>query len=269
MTGPTVAGLEIITRRPVEPVRPHPLLFVHGGYAGAWCWDEHFLPWFAARGYTAHALSLRGHGDSDGRDSLDRFGIDDYVEDLAAAVDALGEPPVLIGHSMGGYVVQQYLPSGTAAAAVLMAAVPPTGLAGPGLSLAVWNPGAALAIGSIQAFGDAADSVATMRGALFSDRLPAHRADALLARMGGESSRAMMQMLGGGLIWSRTEISVPVLVMGAADDHLIPPAFVRATARRLGVRPCLLADIGHLMMLDAEWETAASCLLDWMDANAL
>ena len=269
MTDPTVDGLEVVTRRPAEAARPHPLLFVHGGYAGAWCWDEHFLPWFAARGYPAHALSLRGHGGSDGHDALDGFGVEDYVEDLAAVVEALGASPILVGHSMGGYVVQQYLQGGSAAAAVLMAAVPPTGLAGPGLSLAVWDPAAAFTIGSLQTFGDVPDSTAAMRQALFSERLPPDRADALLARMGRESSRAMMQMLGGGLIWARTEISVPVLVMGAAEDRLIQPAFVRSTARCFGVRPRVLDDIGHLMMLDAEWEAAASSLLDWMRANAL
>ena len=43
-----------------------PLLFVHGGYFDAWCWAPHFLPWFAAKGYASHALSLRSvsyHGE--------------------------------------------------------------------------------------------------------------------------------------------------------------------------------------------------------------
>ena len=29
------------------------LLFIHGGFHGAWCWDEYLLPWFAARGWHA------------------------------------------------------------------------------------------------------------------------------------------------------------------------------------------------------------------------
>ena len=43
---------------------PVPLLFVHGAWHAAWCWDEHFLGYFADRGYRAVALSFRGHGDS-------------------------------------------------------------------------------------------------------------------------------------------------------------------------------------------------------------
>ncbi len=42
--------------------RSTPLLFVHGGafHGGAWCWDDHFLDYFAERGYHALALNLRG-----------------------------------------------------------------------------------------------------------------------------------------------------------------------------------------------------------------
>lgn len=56
--------LELIAQLPSSPSQSTPLLFVQ--WHAAWCW-EHFLPWFAARGHAAYALSLRGHGASDGR----------------------------------------------------------------------------------------------------------------------------------------------------------------------------------------------------------
>ena len=63
--------LELISRTPTgRPTQATPLLFVHGVYTGAWVWDEYFLPYFAAQGYESHAVSLRGHGGSDGRDHL-------------------------------------------------------------------------------------------------------------------------------------------------------------------------------------------------------
>ncbi len=62
--------LEVITRTPNGGARPTPPLFVHGAYGGAWEWDEHFLPYFAERGWEAHALSLRGHAGSDGVDTV-------------------------------------------------------------------------------------------------------------------------------------------------------------------------------------------------------
>jgi hypothetical protein len=45
--------LEAIDKgRAVNP-HPTPLLFVHGAAHGAWCWDEHFLDFFAEKGYIA------------------------------------------------------------------------------------------------------------------------------------------------------------------------------------------------------------------------
>jgi pimeloyl-ACP methyl ester carboxylesterase len=52
--------LEVIDKGSCNQAHPVPLLFVHGG----WCWDDHFLEFFAGAGYRAVALSLRGHGNS-------------------------------------------------------------------------------------------------------------------------------------------------------------------------------------------------------------
>ena len=45
------------------------ILFVHGAGHAAWCWHEHFTPWFDARGYTVAAPDLPHHG------GLDRRGV--------------------------------------------------------------------------------------------------------------------------------------------------------------------------------------------------
>ena len=63
---PPEPHLEVVSRLPKRATRKPPLLFVHGGYCDAWCWTPYFLPWFAARGWPAYALSLRGHGASGG-----------------------------------------------------------------------------------------------------------------------------------------------------------------------------------------------------------
>jgi len=122
--------LELLSCAP-HKMRPNapPLLFLHGAYTAAWCWQENFLPFFAAAGFHSHALSFSGHGASRRRDHLDSYSIDDYVSDVEEAIARLPAPPVLIGHSMGGFVVQKYLERHAAPAAVLMCAVPPQGLA--------------------------------------------------------------------------------------------------------------------------------------------
>ena len=267
MTRIDLERLELITRRPSEPAHPTPLLFIHGAFAGAWCWDEHFLPWFAERGYSAHALSLRGHGASDGRGALNDSSIADYVDDVVQAIERLPAPPLLIGHSMGGFVVQKYLEREEAAGAVLMASVPPRGLSGPSLSMAIWNPAAAFGMSSIQAFGQSWGSPAAMQDALFSSSLGADKALRHVARMGPESTQAMLDMFGGDMPNPGAMRRCPMFVMGATDDVLIPSAFVRATARSYDAPLQFLDGIGHLMMLDMAWQAAADSLLDWMQQS--
>ena len=59
-------ALEVVTKRADAPRQPASLLFVHGINVGAWVWEDHFLSYFAAAGFDAHALSFRGHGGSGG-----------------------------------------------------------------------------------------------------------------------------------------------------------------------------------------------------------
>lgn len=85
-------------------------------------------------GYEAHALSFRGHGRSEGRARLAFTGLGDYVEDLETTLKRLAPRPlVVVGYSLGGAVLQAALRH--LAGAVLLASVPPYGLAGAGLRL--------------------------------------------------------------------------------------------------------------------------------------
>ena len=59
--------LEVFEKRPSHESDMTPVLFVHGAWHGAWCWDEHFLDFFADKGYLSLAVSLR-----EPRDNVDR-----------------------------------------------------------------------------------------------------------------------------------------------------------------------------------------------------
>ena len=98
--------LEVIDKGSVTESHPVPLLFVHGTWHAAWCWDEHFLDHFADRGFRALALSLRGHGCSKTDKNLRACGLTDYIADVESVVISLPAPPVMIGHSVGGFIVQ-------------------------------------------------------------------------------------------------------------------------------------------------------------------
>ncbi|HYN38889.1 MAG TPA: alpha/beta fold hydrolase, partial [Rhodospirillales bacterium] len=131
--------LEVISRKPKGRARPTPLLFVHGAYGGAWVWEQHYLPWFAERGWEAHALSLRGHGESEGAEKVRFARLRDYVADVEQVLAEISPAPVLIGHSLGGMIVQKLLHSTTVPAAVLMASAPPHGTVGTLFGMAFTN----------------------------------------------------------------------------------------------------------------------------------
>jgi len=257
--------LEVLRRSPAcgdAKERP-PLLFVHGGFVGAWCWEENFLDWFAARGWDCHAVSLRGHGGSEGRAMLHASGIDDYVADVASVVDGFGRQPVLIGHSMGGFVAQRYLERYPAAAAVLLAPVPATGLAGPGMAVAAGNPALFWDLGMAHEFGRMARNPALLFEAVFGHE-PGGGFGQYMARMDEESHRAWLEMCGPGLIDTRRIEGVDILVLGGDGDRVIPPAFIRSAARQLGKSAEILPGLGHALMLEDGWETVAGRIDDWL-----
>ena len=132
--------LEVISREPATKRFETPLLFVHGTGHAAWCWDENFLPYFAENGFSAHAVSLRGHGASEGREKLKWTSITDYVEDVFEAASGLPQKPVVVGHSLGGLVVVKYLEKHNAPAGILVAPSPSEGMLWSGLKLQIRNP---------------------------------------------------------------------------------------------------------------------------------
>jgi pimeloyl-ACP methyl ester carboxylesterase len=76
------------------------VLLLHGGGQTRHSWRE-AGPALAQAGWTAIALDLRGHGDSD-RAADGRYRIDAMAEDITRVLHAIGEPPVIVGASLGG-----------------------------------------------------------------------------------------------------------------------------------------------------------------------
>lgn len=119
---------------------PTPIVFVHGMFVTARCWD----PWverFTAAGHACVApawphhdgapASLRArHPDP----ALARVNLHDVVAVFTDAVARCERPPILIGHSMGGLVVQILLQRGLGAGGVAIDSAPPRGVFTPSWS---------------------------------------------------------------------------------------------------------------------------------------
>ncbi len=248
-----------------EKNRP-PIVFVHGAFVGAWCWQRHFLAYFAAHGFDCYAPSLRGHGGSQGGERLDHFGIREYVADIAAVVEELDSPPpILIGHSMGAVVVQRYLEQHSAAAAVLMAPVPPQGLLPSTLRMAFADPLLFWQYGLMQTLGaDSADEEIARR-AVFSDDLPAAEVTAASKNIQRESRRALwdMTVMASGRPWLAAN-QPRMMVMGGSNDALFQPTECKAVADLWHADWHLLDDMAHAMMMDAGWQRAADTIINWL-----
>lgn len=110
-----------------------PIVFIHGMYMNGASWQ----PWIdraAARGIASSAPSWPFH---EGRPAelraqvapeLGDLTFGDVVAHLKKYVDSLGEKPVLIGHSIGGLVVQKLINDGYGVAGVAISPAPPQGL---------------------------------------------------------------------------------------------------------------------------------------------
>ena len=258
--------LEIFRRNPSsKPKSKTPIVFVHGAFTGAWCWNEHFLTWFADQGFETISFSLRGHGGSGGRDLRSLASIDDYVEDLETVVDTLGQKPILIGHSMGGYLAWMAAESRSLSALVMMAPVPPTGLAAPAMQLLMSNPALAMDVAAVHA-GEMG-TVDTLHATLFSDAVPMDVAARYISRFQPESRLAVAGLYGPHLPNVMAVWGMPMMVLGAGSDPLIPPAHVHWTGSICGSSAHIYQGMGHGMMLETGWQRVAEDIADWLAAK--
>src|SRR3984957_19556926 len=220
--------LEVVSRLPSGPRPRPPILFVPGAWHAAWCWDEFFLSYFAAHGFEAHALSLRAHGASEGRTQLHRSRIRHYVEDVAAVAAGFSSAPILVGHSMGGFVVQKFLETRSSPAAFLLASIPPSGARSMYARLVrnrpldVLKANATLSLLPFISDPDRAQRLLLSAATLREEGVRFHRLVPDESMLGFVDCRALYRV-------AANKVRSPVHVIGAADDAIIANSEIRAT----------------------------------------
>jgi pimeloyl-ACP methyl ester carboxylesterase len=252
--------------------RPTPILFVHGAWHGAWCW-ENFLPYFFDRGYASHAVSLRGHGQSDGQDKIrSHSAAKGYVADVAAVVKALPTPPILVGHSMGGYVVQKYLEQNAAPAAVLLASIPVSGILGFGIRYCMRHPLVFLKAHFTLDLLELVGTPELARDALFSDLTEADLRR-YVPQLQSESFRMELETMLLSLPNPKKVLAhdTPILVLAGEKDRVFSTKEQRDTARAYGVERDMniFPGMAHDMMLEPNWQQVAEYILAWLAKQGL
>ncbi|CAM6114499.1 unnamed protein product [Calypogeia fissa] len=259
-----------------------PLVFVHGSYHGAWCWACFWMPYFAARGHDCYAISLLGQGASDMPSGKVSFSLQSHAGDLAHFIKHnLNAPPVLIGHSFGGLIVQWFFPPSTKgreepfpsiAAAALLCSTPPTGN-GPMVKRFIKRDlFSSLQIVLSLAAKMFGTSLSICRKSFFSPDMPeaeVRKYQQVLKR----SSRCPMidlQKLNDSLPLPKLQSpALPVCVLAAENDFIVDLEGSQETAEWYGTEPVVITGSGHDIMLDSAWEKAAEALQSWLNGQAL
>jgi len=226
------------------------------------------MPYFAEHGFAAYALSLRGHGGSAGARGLRRYRVKDYVDDLRRVAARLPRPPILIGHSLGGHVVQKYLETGLSPSAVLMASVPVGGIIKMLKRLVRNHPWLFFKVNFLFSLWPFVSTPAMAREMLFSRDMEGHDVREYHARLQDESYLSFLDMLAFAPIRPR-RVKTPVLVIGAENDNVFYRRDIRKTGRAYNHKAVILADTAHDIMLEKNWRQAADIILAWLQTQDL
>jgi pimeloyl-ACP methyl ester carboxylesterase len=254
--------LEVISRLP-QPTNNKsniPLLFVHGAWHAAWCWDEYFLPYFAQAGYPAYALSLRGHGKSEG--DLHGAGLQEYIQDVRQVSQQLDQAPVIIGHSMSGYVVLKYLEQYTAPGAVLMGAMSPT--MPPRFLKTLAYPATWLGAKLLRNKLLPAPPARWAKPMLFSPSLDDNVALDYGRRLENDSLAFIFDFMRPSPVLTRQIKRTPLLIQTAMNDSRRKYLLNENDAVRFEADYQLFKNTAHDMMLENSWQEVADGILSWL-----
>lgn len=251
------------------------LVFVHGVSHGAWCW-KNFVHYFTKIGYACFVLNLRGHGDNIGNK---KGTLKKYVDDVSRCIDRCKiycennkipySKPSLIGHSMGGGIVEIYMNkySDQIKNAILFA---PATAQGMGLSAftttlsktGFYTEPTVLGWKTNKYLLNSNFFVAKTDNKNFTPRIKDKKELKFYdEHLCSENTFAMF-----GLIYFKLDKpNIPVFVIGSDKDAYFPTDSLNATANFYDTKPMILRGLCHDMMLDPEWVKAAASVLEFIE----
>lgn len=252
----TKLNLNIISQTPSNKRYNRPLVFIHGMFQGSWVWEENFLSYFVDKGFECHLLNLRGHNGSIHTGQFRFISIMDYVNDLTNLIEGLEKEPILIGHSMGGFIIQKYLEKHRIPLSILIAPVPPNGMYIPTFKIMVTKPHLFLLGNIILSMEPLVRDKKLLKKLMFTLDMDEELYDKFYPKHQNESFRAYLEML--IFRWVRkSKIISDMEFIGCENDYAISPKSVQNTARKYGKQAKIFPVRGHTPMIEEGWEDVA------------
>lgn len=234
------------------------VVLVHGAWHGSWCWEQWREPLEAA-GFNVHAFDLPGHGEPGRRKRL-WTPLSAYVKALDDVVQELGPDVAIVGHSMGGLVVQRFLEARTIRQAVLLASVPRFGATGATLRQLRQDPMSTMRSIFTLDMWPLVRTPERVRRAFFTESSSEANVQWTAAHIQNESYIAYLSMM---LRWSRpSKVTTPVAVIAAEGDAVFTLAEQRSLAAAYGAELVILPGAGHDAMLDDSAVEAAAVVAE-------
>jgi pimeloyl-ACP methyl ester carboxylesterase len=252
------------------------ILLIHGMFMTPLCW-ENWIPRYESKGYRVFAPPWPGRDKpvetlrkNHANPQLAKLKLSDVVERMERVIDSLEEKPALIGHSMGGLVVQLLLQKDLAVAGVAIDPAPPQGVFTTKWSFIKSNfP----AINPLLLNQPVQMSFEHFQYA-FVNTLPLDEQRAAYDRyMVPESRRVPSQLFTSASKVDFRKPHPPLLITAGEKDHIIPASLNR-TSFNLYKNSSSVTDFkeftgrDHFLIGSRGWEEVADYCLEWLEKEA-
>lgn len=250
-------------------------VFVHGMFMTPLCW-EHWTKHFEQRGYKTHAPAWPEHDAPIEEQrkrhpsaALGALTLDQVLEHYRKVLRALDEKPILVGHSMGGLIVQRLIEEGLGAAGVAIDSAPPKGVISLKYSFLKSNWGA---ISPTAKLDEPISLTFEQFQYAFVHTLPPAEQQAAYERYVVPESRRVAKgptTEAAALHYERPR--PPLLLLAGAEDHIIPASLNHANFQKYQNTPAIIdfhefQSRTHWIIAQKGWQEVADYALDWIRA---
>ncbi len=254
-------ALEHIILKPSRQKYETPLFFQHGMHCTAGYWQQ-FMRYFADLGYETHATNLPGRGESSlNKGHINRYGAADYCLCFKQAVENILPRPVIIAHSLGGYLTLKYVESNELPGAVLIASYPHTGAAR--LIFRMFRRHPLKFLRTMISRNLQIPDAETAGELFFSDPPPVDLDGYYREQCVPDSKKMGMDMLFRVRLYPE-KVTTPCLVMIGDRDFTYSVDEQQVLAQALGADFMVLPGQAHNVMLETGWRQTANEIHKWV-----